>query len=138
MANEASSAGLLNSGVIPHLNVVGAAAASEFYQRAFGARELLRVPSDDPNRLSHVRLQLNGGTLMLCDCFPERGFEHQPSHSFTMMLIVADIDAWWKRAVEAGAEVVVPIERMFWGDRFGQLRDPFEVLWAMDEPGDMA
>ena len=58
----------------------------------------------------------------------------EPSNSFTMQLMVDDIDAWWKRAVEAGAEVTAPVERMFWGDRYGRLRDPFGINWAMNEP----
>ena len=121
-------------GVIPYIMVEGASDASTFYQRAFGAQELMRTASDDASRLIHCRLVINGGILMMSDCFPEQGFAHEPSSSFTMQLIVDDIDAWWKRAVEAGAEVVMPVQKMFWGDRYGQLRDPFKINWAMNEP----
>jgi uncharacterized glyoxalase superfamily protein PhnB len=51
-------------------------------------------------------------------------------------LQVDDVDAWWQRAVDAGAEIVLPLQKMFWGDRYGQLRDPFGVLWSMSQPGD--
>jgi uncharacterized glyoxalase superfamily protein PhnB len=60
---------------------------------------------------------------------------HQPSHSFTMTVVVpSDVDTWWKRAVAAGCEVTMPLERQFWGDRYGTLRDPFGVNWAFNEP----
>jgi len=122
-------------GVIPHLNVVGAAKAAEFYQRAFGAQELMRLPAQDGERLMHCALVINGGSLFLCDCFPEmgHGYEHQPSSSFTMHLQVDDIDAWFDRAVQAGAEVLEPVSLMFWGDRYGRLRDPFGVCWSMGQ-----
>ncbi len=53
---------------------------------------------------------------------------------YTLHMKVDDVDFWWKRAVDAGAEVVLPLQRMFWGDRYGQLRDPFGVLWSMGQP----
>lgn len=125
----------LMKGVIPYLNVVGAADAVEFYKKAFGAQEAgPRMPSDDGKRLMHCQLTINGGTLMISDCFPEHGYEHQPSHSFTMQLVVDDIDSWWKRAVDAGAEVMNPVAVMFWGDRWGSLKDAWGVHWAMNEP----
>ena len=125
----------LYRGVIPYLALKNAGAASDFYQRAFGAKEMMRMTApDNAEKVIHCRLEINGGLLMLSDDFPERGFAHQPSHSFTMQLIVGDIDAWWARAVEAGFEVKMPVARMFWGDRYGQLCDPFGVLWAMNEP----
>lgn len=54
--------------------------------------------------------------------------------SFALNMVVEDIDRWWKQAVAAGMEVVMPVEKMFWGDRYGQLRDPFGVIWSMNEP----
>jgi uncharacterized glyoxalase superfamily protein PhnB len=121
-------------GVVPYINVEGAAAASEFYQRAFAAKELFRMPAQDGQRLMHCHLEINGGSLMLSDCFPEMGMPHQPSNSFTMHLNVQGVQDWWDRAVEAGAEVVSPLQVMFWGDRYGQLRDRFGVNWSMGEP----
>ena len=123
------------TGVTPHLNVVGASEASAFYQKAFGARETFRLPADDGERMMHCALVINGGNLMICDCFPEmgHGFEHQPSSSFTMHLQVDDIEAWFQRAVDAGAQVLQPIEDMFWGDRYARLLDPYGVHWALGQ-----
>lgn len=125
-------------GVIPYLNVEGAAEAVAFYQKAFGAEEVARMPADDGKRLMHAQLLINGGSLMLSDNFPEHGHEHQPSHSFTMTLVVADIDSWWQRAVDAGCEITLPLQVMFWGDRYGALKDPYGVHWAMNQPADNA
>jgi PhnB protein len=122
-------------GVVPYLNLLGASDASAFYQRAFGATELLRMPAKDGRRLLHCHLHINGGSLMISDCFPEQGHPHQPSSSFTMHLSVDDVDAAWNQAVEAGCEVTLPLQLMFWGDRYGMLRDPFGVCWSISSPG---
>ena len=118
-------------GVVPHLNVEGANDASAFYQRAFAARELSRQPADDGQRLMHCHLLINGGSLILSDCFPEFGITNQPSHCVAMHLQVDDVDAWWKRAVDAGAAVTIPLADQFWGERYGKLRDPFGVNWSL-------
>lgn len=123
-------------GVVPYLQVDGATKAAEFYVKAFGAQEVARHPVDEQGRTMHVHLYVNGGSLMLADAYPEHGFPSEKPQAFTLHLQVDDIDAWWDRAVEAGAEVVMPIELMFWGDRYGQLRDPFGVLWSMGQPAD--
>jgi PhnB protein len=75
---------------------------------------------------------------MMSDCFPEMGMASQPSNNFTMHLHVSDVDAWWNRAVEAGAEVTMPLQVMFWGDRYGRLRDPFGINWSLSAPADHA
>ena len=121
-------------GVVPYINIVGASDASAFYQRAFAATEVTRMTADDGQRLMHCVVEISGGHLMMSDCFGEYGYDFQPSHSFTMHLNVDDIDDWWSRAVEAGAEIVLPLQQMFWGDRYGQLRDKFGVRWSMNEP----
>lgn len=125
-------------GVIPYLNVVGAADAAELYKAAFGAIEHRRMPAEDGKRLMHCHLEINGGSLMLSDCFPESGYEHQPSHSFTMQLVVDDIDTWFQRAVDAGLAATNPVALMFWGDRWGSLTDRFGVHWAMNQPAEQA
>jgi uncharacterized glyoxalase superfamily protein PhnB len=124
----------LMKGVIPYVSLNGAAAAADFYKKAFGAVEHRRLPADDGKRLMHCHLEINGGSLMLGDAFDEHGYGWQPSHSFTMTLVVDDIDAWFKRAVDAGCEVTQPVELMFWGDRYGSVKDPFGVHWAMNSP----
>jgi PhnB protein len=124
------------TGVIAYLNLEGAAAASDFYQRAFGAQELFRLPAEDGKRLMHCHLKINGADVMISDCFPEMGgdeFRFQPTSSITLHLQVTDIDAWVKRAVEAGAKVTMPVELMFWGDRYGKILDPFQINWSLGE-----
>ncbi len=121
-------------GVIPYINVEGAGAASEFYQKAFGAKETARIPAEDGKRFMHIALEINGGALMMADNFPEHGWTGTAPGGLTLQLVVEDIDAWWQRAVDAGAKVVTPVQVMFWGDRFGALIDPFGVQWAMNAP----
>jgi uncharacterized glyoxalase superfamily protein PhnB len=124
----------VKGGVVPYLSVSDAGKAADFYVKAFGATEAFRYPPDDKGRYMHIHLYINGGSLMLCDPFPEHGHPHQPAQGYTLHMKVDDVDAWFKRAVNAGAEVVLPLQRMFWGDRYGQLRDPFGVLWSMGMP----
>ena len=121
-------------GVVPYLTLDGALKASAFYQRAFGAELVAAQPADERGRTMHVHLYLNGGSLMLSDAYPEHGHPLTKPQSFSLTLPVDNIDTWWARAVDAGCAVVMPIEDMFWGDRYGQLRDPFGVLWAMNQP----
>jgi uncharacterized glyoxalase superfamily protein PhnB len=124
----------VKGGVIAYLMVDGALKAAEFYQRAFGAELAAAQPVDEQGRTMHVHLYINGGSLMLGDICPERGMPYQAPQGFSLALSLRDIDGWWKRAVDAGATIVMPIQEMFWGDRFGQLRDPFGVTWALDQP----
>ncbi|MEZ2131809.1 MULTISPECIES: VOC family protein [unclassified Sinorhizobium] len=121
-------------GLVPYLMVDGAVKAAEFYQRAFGAEEVARHPVDEKGRTMHIHLYINGSSLMLGDPYPEYGHPAEKPQAFSLLLPVSDIDSWWKRAVDAGAEVVMPLEVMFWGDRYGQLRDPFGVIWGMNAP----
>ncbi len=122
-------------GVIAHLSLDGRAKeAAAFYARAFGATPMGEfVDEESPDRMMHMQVAINGGALMMTDC---RGpWETAgPVRSVCLMLVVEDGDAWWARAVEAGCEVVMPFEKMFWGDRWGMVRDPFGVEWAIDEP----
>jgi uncharacterized glyoxalase superfamily protein PhnB len=121
-------------GVAPYLGVSNASAAAEFYKRAFGAEEVFRHPADKKGRTMHIHLRINGGSVMLSDPYPEHGYPLKAPQAFNLHLQVDDIDAWWSRAVAAGAEVTMPLQVMFWGDRYGQLRDPFGVIWAMGAP----
>ena len=122
-----------HGGVVAYLQVDGATRAAEFYSRAFGAEVAAAHPVDDKGRTMHVHLYLNGSSLMMSDAYPEHGHPLQNPQAFSLMLPVDDIDHWWKRAIEAGCESVMPVADMFWGDRYGQLRDPFGVLWAMNQ-----
>ena len=121
-------------GLVAYLQVDGASKASEFYAKAFDASEVFRHPVDDKGRTMHIHLYVNGSSLMLSDSFPEYGHALEKPQAFNLTLQVKDIDSWWKRAVDAGATIVLPLQDMFWGARYGQLRDPFGVLWSMNEP----
>jgi uncharacterized glyoxalase superfamily protein PhnB len=121
-------------GVIPYIQVVGANEAVDFYKRAFGAKERSRAPTDDGKRLMNCQLEINGGLIMVMDAMPEHGYPFQPSHSFTMQLMVEDGQAWFDRAEKAGCTVTTPFQKMFWGDLWGALTDPFGIHWGIDEP----
>jgi PhnB protein len=125
--------------VSPHLTVDDAAAAIDFYVKAFGAEELGRVPGPD-GKLIHAAVNINGFTVMLHDDFPEMtdGKSTTPKSlggtPVTIHLTVTDVDSKFQRAVDAGATAVMPLEDMFWGDRYGELRDPFGHVWSMGQP----
>jgi PhnB protein len=120
-------------GLTPYLQVDGASKASEFYAKAFGAKEVFKHPVDESGRTMHIHLYVNGSSLMLSDSYPEYGHPLEKPQAFNLTLQVKDIDSWWQRAVDAGATIVLPLQEMFWGARYGQLRDPFGVLWSMNE-----
>ena len=123
----------VKGGVVAYLQIDGATKAAAFYERAFGAQIAAAHPEDDKGRTMHVHLYVNGSSVMLSDAYPEHGDALEKPAGFSMMLPVDDIEAWWNRAVEAGAEVVMPWQKMFWGDLYGQLRDPFGVTWALNQ-----
>jgi PhnB protein len=126
--------------VLANLVVDDAAAAIDFYVQAFGATEIRRMPAPDGTRLIHAAITINGSTVMLNDDFPEYndGKASNPKAlggtPVTIHLVVTDVDAKFARAVEAGAEVVMPLEDQFWGDRYGVLRDPFGHRWSLGQP----
>jgi PhnB protein len=125
--------------VSPHLVVGDAAGAIDFYVKAFDAVELGRVPGPD-GRLFHAALKINGSTVMLNDDFPEHsgGKSMTPTGlggtPVTIHLTVTDVDSKFAQAVDAGATVVAPLADMFWGDRYGVLRDPFGHQWSLGQP----
>jgi PhnB protein len=119
----------------PHLTIAGAAAAIEFYDKAFGARLITRQDTPD-GKVLHAMLGFpNGGVLMLCDDFPEMGKSRSPKtlggSPVTIHLELTDVDAVWKQAVAAGAEVTTQLAEQFWGARYGTLRDPFGHSWSL-------
>ena len=124
----------VKGGVTPYLMVDGAAKAADFYQKAFGAEVVAIHPVDEQGRTMHVHLYINGQSVMLSDFYPEHGVSKVVPQAFNLMLRVDDIETWWKRAVDAGAEIKMPLENMFWGDRYGQVSDPFGVRWALSQP----
>lgn len=125
----------LSPGVIPYLTMEDANAAVEFYERAFAAKVIGRMPGQDGKRLMHCHLEINGGALMLSDNFPEMGLPPvRRSSSDTMQLVVSDGDLWWNRAIKAGCKEKLPFNVAPWGDKYGQLTDPFDVTWAINSP----
>lgn len=126
----------VKGGAVPYLFLKDSSAAIEFYKKAFGAEEAARLPAEDGERLMHAHLYINGGSVMLNDFFPEHGHAEQDPAGFSIHLQVTGIDAWWKRAVDAGCEVRMPLEKQFWGDRFGSLRDPWGVEWSLGQSED--
>ena len=121
-------------GVIPYIPVDRAEEAIAFYIRAFGAVQHGEAVKSPDGRVMNAGLDINGGMLMVMDHFPEGPTE--PVRGVTMQIVTRDGDLWWDRAVKAGCEVTQPFKLEFWGDRYGRLRDPFGIDWAIDEPGE--
>ena len=117
--------------VTPYLTVKGAAQAIEFYRKAFGAEEVLRVPMPD-GRIAHAEVRIGGSIVMLHDEAPEwQAFSPQTigDTASSVLLYVNDVDAVVKRAVEAGATLTMEVADQFYGDRAGGLKDPFGHRW---------
>ena len=117
----------------PHLVCAGAAEAIDFYQRAFGAKEEMRLPA--PNgKLVHACVSIDGFKVMLVDenlgC-AINGPKTLGGTPVTIHLMVEDADAFFARAVDAGASVVMSLEDTFWGDRYGLIEDPFGHRWSI-------
>ena len=127
----------VKSGLIPHLVVKGAVQAIEYYKAALGAEELSRMPTAD-GRLMHAALKIGDAHLMLCDDFPEYcgGVARAPSgpSPVTLHLCVPCTDTAIATAAAAGATVTMPAADMFWGDRYGQVIDPFGHAWSFSHP----
>jgi uncharacterized glyoxalase superfamily protein PhnB len=119
--------------VTPHLVCAGAADAIEFYKKAFGATETSRMPGPG-GKLMHASVRIGDSTVMLVDEMPEHGTLGPKALKGTPVVIhlyVEDADAFAARAAKAGAKVTMPVTEMFWGDRYGQLEDPFGHRWSV-------
>jgi PhnB protein len=119
--------------VTPYLTCAGAAAAIEFYKRAFRAEEVARVAAPD-GKLMHAMVRIGDSAVMLVDEFPDYGAvgpKTLKGSPVTLHLYVADVDAFVGRAVDAGAKITMPLADMFWGDRYCQLEDPFGHRWSV-------
>jgi PhnB protein len=119
--------------VTPYLTVKDAASAIEFYQKAFGAVELMRFA--DPNgRIAHAEIKIGDSPIMLAEEFPEMGCRSPQSLGGSpggIALYVADVDTMFDQAVAAGAKVVRAVKDQFYGDRSGTLTDPFGHVWTV-------
>lgn len=117
-----------------NLTVDGAAAAIDYYKRAFGAVEMQRSPAPDGEKIWHAELRIGDALLMLNDAFPEMGGavpKPEGGHPFGFWLYVADVDAVHAAAIAAGGKETSSVETQFWGDRTGSLTDPFGFSWTV-------
>ena len=127
------------TGLFPHLVVNDAAAAIDFYTKAFGATEITRHPAPNSSKLMHVAMEVEGTQFYFADDFPEfcGGKSRTPQKlggtPVTLHLQVLDAQSVWDAAVRAGATVTMPLADQFWGDRYGQLVDPFGHQWSIGQ-----
>jgi PhnB protein len=115
----------------PYLTIKNAANAIEFYKRAFGATETMRMATPD-GKIGHAEIRIGDSPIMLSDEFPEMGTRSPESLGGSAVMIhlyVEDADALSNQAVQAGAKVLAPVADQFYGDRGGKLADPFGHLW---------
>jgi PhnB protein len=118
--------------ITPYLAVQDAAKAIDFYKRAFGAKEIMRMDGP-PGKIGHAELQIGDSRIMLADEMP--GMSRSPKSlggsPVGIFLYVENVDSVFNQAVSAGAKVTAPLEDMFWGDRYGKLDDPFGHSWSV-------
>lgn len=119
--------------VTPYLVVNGAARAIDFYKKAFGATEVLRMAHPD-GKVGHAELKIGDSHIMLADEVPEFGFRSPESYGgspVSMALYVEDVEASFKQALDAGATELRPLQDQFYGDRSGTVTDPFGYAWTL-------
>lgn len=117
----------------PYLTIRDAARAIDFYKRAFGAEEHFRMPSPK-GLIMHAEIQIGDSIVMISDEVPEMGNKSPQTLGgvpIQLFFYVDDVDRAFQRAVDAGAQVKMPVADMFWGDRYGSLVDPFGHQWAL-------
>ncbi|SNS18804.1 PhnB protein [Sphingomonas laterariae] len=118
--------------VTPYLAIDGAAEALEYYKKAFGATEVLRMPHGD--RIAHAEIKIGDSFVMLADEFPDMnhlGPKSRGGTTVSLMIYVPDVDAAFERAIAAGGTVQRPVADQFYGDRSGTLFDPFGHQWTL-------
>jgi PhnB protein len=117
----------------PYLIIKGASAAIDFYKKVFGAKELMRMP-DPSGKIGHAEIEIGNSKIMLADEHPDMGYRSPQSLGGSPVgihLYVPDVDATVEKAVAAGAKLVRPIQDQFYGDRSGQVIDPFGHVWSI-------
>ena len=117
----------------PYMIVAGCADALAFYAKAFGAKELMRMPMPG-GRIGHAEFKIGDSVIYIGDEMPEMGARGPKSlggSATHVHLYVKDVNAFWDRAVAAGCTVAMPLADMFWGDRYGKLMDPFGHQWSV-------
>ncbi|MGB8781177.1 MAG: VOC family protein [Candidatus Bathyarchaeia archaeon] len=121
--------------VTPYLVINGAAKAIEFYKKAFNAKELSRNPLPD-GRILNARIKIGDSIVMLSEEFPGSDVKSPTSlgaSTVTLHIYSKDAEKLWKQAISAGAKVTRPMENQFWGERYGQLADPFGHHWSISK-----
>ena len=121
------------SGLTPYINLDGVAAAMDFYAKAFGAIERARNQMGSDNRIIHGHMEVNGSPLFMSDFYPEHGYPVVAPQAFNLHLQVDNAEFWFNRAVAAGCTVIMPIKTEFWGDVYGQVKDPYGITWAIGQ-----
>ena len=118
--------------VTPYLAIDGAARAIEFYKKAFGAKELTRQATPD-GKIMNASVKIGDSIVMMSDVFP--GSAKSPNalggSPVTLHIYSKDVDGLWQTALSAGARVIMPLDNQFWGERYGQLADPFGHRWSV-------
>jgi len=120
--------------VTPHLIVKDAAKALEFYSRAFGAEETMRMTSPDGGKVMHAEMRIGDSHLFIADEYPDFGAvgpQALGGSPVTIHLYVRDANAAYQRALDAGARATMPLADQFWGDRYGKLVDPYGHHWSI-------
>lgn len=132
--------------MVPYLTVSSGTAAIAFYKKGLGATEVMRMPAQDKKRLMHAELEINGHALYLADDFPDMSPDMTgggrtpeklggtPCSMFVQLKEPKEVDKWMMRAAKAGAKINMPASDQFWGDRFGQVTDPFGHSWSFGAP----
>src|ERR1035438_227313 len=120
--------------IIAHLIVNDGPKAVDFYKKAFGA-EILGVHKTPDGKVMHAELSVGGARLMLADEFPGAKSAKSLGGSPVVLnlYVQEDVDSLFKQAVDAGAKVLMPLAEQFWGDRYGQIEDPFGHHWALGQ-----
>ena len=121
--------------VTAHMVVTPADKAIEFYKKAFGAEEIMRMPGPDGTGVMHAEIKIGNSMIMIADEFPGMDYMKAPTSikgtTICMHLYVEDVDKVAHQAVAAGATVLIPVGDQFYGDRSGRLADPFGHIWIV-------
>ncbi len=121
----------------PHIVVDNANEAIEFYKKAFGAVEVCRMMVPDGKRIMHAEIKIGDSHLMIADEFPDMAACGNKSARtlggtpIGLHLYVTDVDQVFERVVKAGAKIMMPLDTMFWGDRYGKVQDPYGLVWSI-------
>lgn len=124
----------MSTTLVPHISCRNANEAVDFYQKAFGADLNMKMQVPGDGRVMHADLSIDGAHFYIVDEFPEQGGKSPEALGGSPVMLslqVDDCDAVWAKAVEAGCSVRMPLEDMFWGDRWGLLADPYGHLWSI-------